>query len=483
MRGTINSPDPYLENSVVAFSVDANIYEPLVTLDRNLKITPVLAQEWRNPDDVTWVLSLRPGVRFHDGTAFTAEDARASLEWARDESKSALSDALSIIDRIEAPGRLELKITTRAPHSSLLNNLTEILILPARYLAGRHSASNFAPGTGPYVVRSWKPGAYVSLERNPQYWGGSPEIEFVRFSSVPQLQDRINGLKTGEFDILPQLEPAVVHDPAVAKSEKIRVTSQPGVGVIYLGMDLQRKKSPHVEAAANPFMDVRVRKALEYAINERHIVRDILDGFASEAPEMVAPTIFGFNPKIERPDFNPDEARVLLTEAGYANGFSVRFDFTRDRYRNDQEIGVSIASDLEKIGIHVQKNPLSRNQLFDLLETQDTSFYMVGWFLTNGDATNLFDYLIHSRDQAHGYGSENVGGYSNSEMDHLIETAAAITDPIERADALRRMMKTTMDDLPYIPLHTEFSVCAASTALDWQPRADEYIFVKEIHWK
>lgn len=482
-RGTIDNPDPYSENSVVTFSVYSNIYEPLVALDRFLKLTPVLAKEWRNPDDLTWVFTLRPGVRFHDGSALTAEDARASLERARDPATAAASDALWMIDRVEAVNPLELKITTRMPYSSLLSNLTEILILPSKSLAGKRAVPEFAPGTGPYFVRRWKPGSFVLLERNASYWGGLPEIQLARFVAVPGLQDRVNGLKNGAYDILPQLEPAVSHDPSIAGNKKIRITSQQGVGVIYLGMDLERKKSPYVQAVANPFLDLRVRKALLCGINTKHIVKDILEGFADEASQMVAPLIYGYNPGLVRPAYDPDRARALLAEAGYPNGFAVRFDFSKDRYRNDEEIGRSISSDLEKIGIHVRQNALTRQQLFDLLDRNDTSLYMVGWFLTNGDASNLFDFLIHSRNKSFGYGGQNVGGYSNPEMDRLIETTAAMADPAFRAEALRKMMKQAMDDLPYIPLHTEHNFCASSAALEWQPRADEYLFVKDIRWK
>src|SRR5262249_42888371 len=144
----------------------------------------------------------------------------------------------------------------------------------------------------------------------------APDFDHVKFETVTSLDDRMKGLKSGKYDILPQLEPAAVLDAAIAKDSAVTISNLQGVGVIYLGMDLSRQKSPYVQADKNPFMDIRVRKAMLYGINTRHIVKDILDGFADEATQMVAPTMFGFNPEIKRPQYDPARAKELLAEAG-----------------------------------------------------------------------------------------------------------------------------------------------------------------------
>jgi peptide/nickel transport system substrate-binding protein len=249
-------------------------------------------------------------------------------------------------------------------------------------------------------------------------------------------------------------------------------------------MDLRNEQTPYVSGVAtNPFRDLRVRQAICKAINVSHITKDILKGYAIEATEMVAPAIFGFNEQIKRSPYDPVSARVLMTSAGYEHGFTVRFDFSNNRYRCDEEIGKSIANDLEKIGIHAKVNSMPKEKLFPTLNARDTSFYMVGWYLSTPDASSALDYVIHSEDKIHGYGSENVGGYQNPVLDKLIENSDTMIRQDERGDTLKKAMSIAMQDLPYIPLHVESTLAASGRSVVWTPRPDDFIYAKDIHFK
>ena len=473
-----------MENSLNAICIDDNIFEPLVVRDADLKINPELALDWSAPDDHSWILELRKGVLFHDGSPLTAEDVKFSLERARSEPASKIQDALAMVDRVEVVNTSRIKITTKQPYSMLLSRLAEVMIVSQKFFSHAHSATDIPPGTGPYKVKAWVPGKKVELTENPQYWGGDPEIHDVVFESVPELKNRIDGLIAGQYDLLPLLEPTALQDQSLKTDRNVRILSTSGLGVIYLGMDLTHDKSPYISGAdSNPFRNLQVRQAIYHAINIEHIVKDILKGYAQEATQIVAPEIFGFNHTLKRLTYDPETAKRLLMEAGYPNGFKVRFDFSNNRYRNDDEIGHSIASDLEKIGIQIEPNSMPKEKLFARLNARDTSLYMVGWYLSSGDATSAFDFLVHSRDVSRGYGSENVGGFSDPAVDSLIELSTSMLRPWDRATILKRAMQMTMQDLPYIPLHVESTLVASSNDLRWMPRPDEFIYANQIQFK
>jgi len=235
-----------------------------------------------------------------------------------------------------------------------------------------------------------------------------------------------------------------------------------------------------VEPPGNPFLDLRVRKAIYHAINIRHLVNDLLVGHAIEATQPAAPKVFGYNGVIRRLDYDPAAARQLLREAGYPNGFTVRLDVSNNRYRSDVEIGKAIAADLGSIGIRVRLNSMSIEELIALREKMDSSFCMTGWALPSTDVSGAIDYLLHTRQPGKGFGMQNNGGYSNPEVDRLAEESSMTMDPVTRAALLEKALQIAMQDVAVVPLYVENNLSAYSARVLWEPRADEYIYVKSI---
>lgn len=478
-KSTVASMDPITENTVISNSIYCNIFEPLVFRDERMRIQPLLATTWLNPDDRTWVFKLRAGVRFHDGSPLRAEDVRYSLERARNDSSSKLAGSLTTLERVDVIDQRTVRIVTKKPYSMLLGRLVDIWILPARYSLPPTGAP---PGTGPYRLKSWKPNDSVVLEANRDYWGATPSVQRARFVAIPDPRTRLEGLKQRKISILPSLEPAAFGDGDLLDRRQFRLQSSPGLLVLYLGMKLGREARVGPQTPVNPFFDRRVREAVHRAIDVDHIVDDILQRNAIPATQIVAPGLFGYCDEVKRPPYDPEGARELLREAGYARGFAARLDLTDNRYRNDFEIGRAIANDLGKVGIRVSLNPMPIGALNESLRAHNSSFFMRGWSLPSADASGAFDFCVHTADPRGGYGSENSGGYSNPEVDRLIERSAETMQPKHRLELLEQTMKLVMQDLPYIPLHVENNVAASLAEVEWQNRPDEFIYVQNVRF-
>ncbi len=473
----VSNLDPISENTVISNAIYCNIFETLVKRDHNMRIVPGLGTDWSNPDDRTCIIKLRPGVRFHNGKLLRPEDVRFSINRARKEPSSQLSSLLTMLESVDVIASDSIRLVTRKPYNIILNRLADIWIM------AEEKSPDFYSGTGPYWLKEWKKTEFVLLERNDNYWGSKPAIQQIRFEAIPDLQKRILGLTQGSIDILPLLEPSALGHELIKRDEKTTVQSVPGMMVLYLAMDVWREKTPYVNLPVNPFRDIRVRKAIYHAINTKRIVRGVLQGHAREATQLVAPKVFGHNDRIERLPYDPQAARKLLKQAGYSKGFPVRLDITNNRYRDDLEVGRSIVRDLAEVGIDVQLNDMDKNLLFQKRISRDTSFYMLGWFDSSADSGGAFDFLIHTPDASRAYGIGNGGGYSNKEVDRLIERSSEEMSPSNRGALLEKVMEQIMKDLPLIPLHIENNITATSSRIQWQPRSDELLIVSEIGFR
>jgi peptide/nickel transport system substrate-binding protein len=480
-RSIVQSLDPITENSLVSNSIYSNIYQTLVTRNAQVQIVPALAEYWVNEaDDRIWTFRLRKNAQFQDGSPVLAEDVLFSLQRAKHDPLSAITSSVGMIERVEAPDNFTVQVITREPYPILLNKLADVWIVPKRAFSRGIKGEDIPPGSGPYRVVEWKAGSYMSLEAVKDYWGEPPAIELIRVEKVADPEARSEGFRKGEIGVLPHLEPAIAAKLMNRKETVIR--NAPGLIVLYLGMDLSRKKSPYVDLPVNPFLDRRVRMAVAEAVDVNRLTDRILMGCATPATQLVAPFAFGYNDSISRPRYDPDAARKLLTEAGYGGGFSVRLDATNNRYMNDVQIAQAIASDLQKIGIQVRLNSVPMATLLELRKKKDTSFYMTGWGVPSGDSSGALDNLVHSEDTEGGYGSENTGGYSNLEVDRIIEESSQFMDPAGRRELLKGAMQVVIEDRAFIPLYIENNVTAFSDSLSYPEGSNLLLSFSNLRW-
>lgn len=449
--------NPNEEVEVVTDSVLANVYEPLVTLDENLVPRALLAESWEHPRPEQWRFHLRKGVRFHDGTLLTAAHVRDLLTATQKTAELEASQFLSQVREIVLVDEHTVDVITDKPRAILSD-------LPFLYIAKANTQATFPPfvGTGPFRVRDWIPGQRVVLERNAGYWGARPVVREALFIPAPDPKTRLDKLRAGEADIITGIPPEMA-----GAVPGVRFQRQPGLGVFYLGYDVRNEPD-------NPLRDIRVRRAFHLAIDRRRMVDEVLKGNGSVPTQPVAPPVFGYNPALPPPAFDPDRARGLMAEAGHAKGFSLRLD-----YPLNHEIAAQILKqNLEAIGVRLEMNGMHRDSVYDFVKAGRSRFFFVGWDCATGVASEFYEFCLHTPSPS--YGMFNYGHYSNPRVDLIAETNAAILDQRKRQRLLQQAATIVMDELPVLPLFVQDDLYGTRADIAFKPRADGRIPLLEI---
>jgi len=481
----VNSLDPHFHNETPTNSVNANIFDGLVNFDKDLNPYPVLAESWEILDDVTWQFKLRENVTFHNGNDFTAEDVVWSFNRAKTSDKSGFKGSISAIRAVEKVDGHTVNVVTNGPFPILLRKLTYLRIMDKEHsekLTDEELGLN-PVGTGPYKLVSWKRGQSIVLEANPDYFLGKPAIDKVEIRPLTNDSTRVAAILSNAVHLINRVP---VRDVDRIKSNsQLQFFMVPGLRLIYLQMDHMRDDSPYVEGVdKNPFLDVRVRKALYYGINEDAIVKHIMGGFAVPAGQYYPKAVNGHDSSVTRPAYNPEKARALLKEAGYEDGFTVTLDSPNDRYINDEKIAQAVASSLAKIGITVKVNAIPKASFFPKANDANSSFNLIGWACSDGDGSAFLDGCVHSYDQEKGYGRYNGGRYANAEVDAVIEKSASVLDSRKREQLLIDAMHLALlEDQNIIPLHYQVDLYAVNNKVEMTPRADNYLYFYDMQVK
>jgi len=474
------SMDPFFHNETTTNSILNNIFEGLVRFDHNLNVHPALATEWHVEGDNTWIFTLRKGVKFHNGNTFDADDVVFSIQRMKNWEKSGFKSQVSNVVSVEKVAPYTVKIVTDGPAPILLRKLTYAKIMDQESAADKSEEYlGLHPiGTGPYSFTSWSKGESIKMTANSEYWRDQPKYSVVEFKILTNGATRVAAILSGAVDLIDKVP--VMDVERIKSNEKLQFFQYSGLRLIYLQMDLDRDETPYV-SGKNPFKDVRVRKAIALGINNQAIVQYVMHGYAKAAGQYSPEFVFGYDDQINGSLYDPDQAKKLLTEAGYPNGFEVVLDSPNDRYVNDAQIAQAVASNLAKIGIKVSVNALPKATYFPKSDRLDTSFFLIGWASNDGDASSFLNGIAHTYDKDKGYGRYNRGRYSNPEVDQLIELAQAEMDTDKRLQLLKKAQWLALvGDANVVPLHFEVDLYATAKKLQFTPRADTNIYVYDI---
>ncbi len=473
-QGDALSLDPHSLNESLQLTVLNNIYEPLVVRGSDYKLAPALATDWKQTEPTVWRFNLRKGVKFHDGTPFTADDVIFNYERAKD----AGSDMKTYVGQIKEIRKINdhaIDFVTNAPFPILPDLFTGWLMMSKKWCEdnqatkpvdrrkGIENAASFrANGTGPYRARERQPNVRTTFSRNGNYWGKiEGNVDDVVFTPIGSDATRVAALLSGEIDVM---EPVPVQDVArIQNNANLKVLQGPELRVIFLGMDQKRDELLFSNVKGkNPFKDKRVRQAFFQAIDEDTIAKNVMRGAAIPSAQMFPPQVKGHAPDLaKRMPYDPEGAKKLLAEAGYPNGFEVKMNCPNDRYVNDSDICQAVAANLARVGVKINLEAESKGTYFPKILRRDTSFYMLGWTSSTVDAHNVL-YPIMSTPGDGGRGQFNLGSYSNAKVDELTTKIAAETDDKKRNDMIREAIKLHQDDIGHIPLHQQ--------ALNWGAR-------------
>ncbi|MFZ3323237.1 MAG: ABC transporter substrate-binding protein [Usitatibacter sp.] len=452
--------DPHALASLYHTRVISQIYEPLVGRDEQFKLEPRLAVSWSMVDPHTWRFKLRPGVKFSDGTAFTADDVVFSVLRSID-PKSLQRATYPNVTGAKKVDVLTVDITTSQPTPILPRAFTNSRMMSKKWCIEHHVekpldfkskeetyAARHAMGTGPFTLKSWEPDQKTVLVANPNYWGRHGNVTEAVYLVVATGATRLAGLISGELDFVVD---ATVQDVERLKSMPgFVVESSEGTGANWLGFDYAHDTLKYGNAKGNPFRDVRVRRAIRYAIDLKAIQSKVMRGLASVGSSFVTPVVDGWDPKFEKlPPYDPEKSRALLKEAGYPNGFSVDLDCSAQAPAD--AVCQAVAGMLAHVGIKLNFEPKTFNVLLPKLTSGDTSLYAVGWTPASVDAEGVLLPLAHTRTMP-GVGDYNFGGYSNPKVDALIDRGRLELDEAKRRATFTEALTILDDESAFIPL-------------------------------
>jgi peptide/nickel transport system substrate-binding protein len=496
--GDANSMDPYARQETFLLSFDSNIYEPLVRRDKNLKLEPALATEWSQPEPDRWRFKLREGVKFQDGTPFTADDVVFSFARVTGPGSN-LSGSVATIKEARKIDDYTVDFVTNGPDPILPEEVTIWDIMSKAWCEKNNAtrtadltkneenyATNHANGTGPFTLKERQADVQTILVKNPGWWDKPQHnLDEVIFRRVAEARTRVAGLLAGDLDMIYTVPPQDVD--LIAKTPHLKIVQGPELRTIYLGFDQSRPELLESDVKGkNPFKDIRVRKAFYQAIDEDAIKAKVMRGFATPTGLMVGQGINGFDPAMNGRalPYDPAAAKKLLAEAGYPNGFEVGMDCPNDRYINDEGICTAVIAMLAKVGIKVNPQIQTRAKYFAKIlgPGYNTSFFMLGWTPATYDAHNMLINLMATR-TGKGRGDYNSGGYSNSTLDTLIDQIQAETDKEKRLGELHEALEIVKDDIATIPLHQQVLVWAARDNVELVQPADDYFPLRYVRLK
>lgn len=485
-----SSMDPHYHNLGPNNAVAQFTFDRLIRQDHKQNLQPGLAVSWKPIDDVTWEIKLRQGVKFHDGSPFTAEDVAFTIKRAPDvpNSPSSFARYTKFIKEAKIVDPHTIHLVTHEAFPLTPTYLSTLIIISKKYGEGADTkdfnSGKAMVGTGPYKFIEWVPGDRIVFESNPEYWGGKEPWDKVIIKPISNATARVAALLAGDVDFIDFVPTADIEK--LKKDPKINMAQSVSNRVIYLHIDSDRDESPFVTdkndkpMKKNPLKDVRVRKAISKAINRDAIVERVMEGNAIPAGQVLPEGFFAISPNLKPEKYDPEGAKKMLAEAGWGDGFGLTIHGPNNRYVNDSKICQAIAQMLARVGINTKVDTMPKNVFFPRGSKLEFSFLLVGWGSGTGEPSSPLGALLHTYDKEKGYGMTNRGRYSNKEFDAVVEEALRTVDRKKHEQLLIKATEMAMGDLGIIPLHFQVAIWAMRDGLTYTARTDEYTLATGI---
>ena len=485
----VTSIDPHFVNLAPNNSIAEQLFDSLVRRDARQRLTPGLAESWRSVDDLTWEFRLRKGVKFHDGSDFTAEDVVFTLDRpATIKGPGGFTVYTRPITGKIVVDPYTIRLKTAAPYPNMPIDMSGLVVVSSRAAKGAgtedFNSGKAAVGTGPFKFVRYAKGDRVELARNDAYWGAKPAWEKATFRLITSDPSRIAALLAGDVQMI-EIVPTA--DYAKLKGNKdISIFVTASNRMIHLHLDSNRDRSPFVTDKAgkplekNPLKDARVRHAISKAINRAAIVERVMEGLAIPAGQLVPEGFFGYIPALKPEGYDPDGARKLLAEAGFPDGFGLTLHGPNNRYINDEQIVQTVAQMLARVGIVARVETMPMSVYTGRATRTEFSAALLGWGVSTGEASYPLRSLLATWNKEKGFGPWNFGRYSNPKMDRVLERALATVDNARREKLLQEATRLALADHGLIPLHYQVNTWAARRNLTYVPRTDERTYAHEV---
>ncbi|HEV7265805.1 MAG TPA: ABC transporter substrate-binding protein [Falsiroseomonas sp.] len=484
--------DPHYHAHAQNSATAAHVFETLFRPDAAMQLTPGLAIAARTSDAVTWEITLREGVRWHDGTPFTAEDIAFSLRRAPDvpNSPGSYGTYTREIAAVEITGPHSLRITARAPAPLLMSNLANIFIVSRRHGGGAttddYNSGKAMVGTGPYRFQRWSAGTEIHFSRSEDHWAEREPWERVQFRVIANNPARLAALLAGDVDVIADVPSADVE--RLRGDPRFRVHTIASSRLVFLGIDRtdEALSSGHIRAAdgaalpRSPLADVRVRRALSMALDRRAIVERINEGQAVMTGQFVPEGFFGHFPDIAPDAFDPQGARRLLSEAGWPNGFRLTLATSNDRIFNAPRMVQAIAQMWSRIGVQTTVELMPHAVFTPRRNRYEIPVFLSSWGNQTGEPLYTLVPQLGTRSREGGLGAANRIRYSNPELDRLLSAASAELDRERLLGLLRQATDLALSEAVMLPLLLQVNNWGARRGLVVAPRIDQYTLAMSI---
>ena len=491
-QGDALTMDPQSQNEGLNNAINGQVYERLTRRDRKLVIVPALATEWAQTGPLSWRFRIRPGVTFHDGTPLTADDVVFSVSRAKSpvSTFSVYANAVGTpvaLDPLTVEFRLDKVNPVFLQHVDTVSIMSRAwaekhkVMRPLNFKDKEESFASFnANGTGPYMLVQRQPGIKTSFKRNPLWWGAfEGNVQDIVFTPIANDATRLAALISGEIDFV--LDPAPRDIARLRSIAGVKVIEGPENRLIFIGMDQQRDELLHGSVkGSNPFKDARVRRALYHAVDIETLRTKLMNGMAVPTGGYTPSPLgaFGDADLERRLPFDLGAARRLMTEAGYGDGFEVSLDCPNNRYVNDEEICIALATMWAQIKVRVKVNGMPRSTYFPKLEKWDTSMYLLGWGGAVTDAETTLTPVMRNLGPK-GEGLYNYGRSHNDKFDQLAAQSSIEADAVKREALIKAALREWKEQVHSIPLHRQVIPWAARSHVSVVHRADNWL---EVPW-
>ncbi|MEL6679509.1 MAG: ABC transporter substrate-binding protein [Pseudomonadota bacterium] len=483
--------DPHAVSSAPVLGFLNNVYEGLVRRGKDMSIEPALAESWEPLGADGWRFNLRQGVTFHDGSAFDAADVLFSYERASSEA-SDVASWFAPVSEVVVQDDFTIDFMTSAPNPIFPDSIANFMILDSGWAEANGAvlpakdAENFATlntnGTGAFMLTERQPGLKTVLEPFGDWWG---EVEHnvtrAEFTPIQNPATAVAALLSGDVDMI---NPVPIQDAARLEGRgNVQVIRGIEARVIMLGFPhaAETLKYGTDEGAANPFLDDRVRAAVAQAINVDAILATIMRGAAEPASQLVSPAMRGYSTGLsDRPAYDPEAARALLAEAGYADGFSFGLKCPNDRYLNDEAVCQAITGMLAQVGIDAQLDAMPVRNYWPELRADNFDMYLLGWSPGTFDAEHPIRFLGHTPDAEAKLGSWNFGDYSNARVDELLPMIQSEIDDTKRQAMLDEVTEIMQSETAYVPMYVQPLLWGTGSNIDLTQRPDNFFILRWV---
>ena len=477
--------DPHSQNHATTHGILQHVYEGLVRYDKDFRIQPCLATSWQQVTPTQVRFNLRKNVKFHDGSPFTADDVVFS--YGRIIQPQGTNQIyVNGVKEVRKIDEFTVDMILSGPNPVLLPNLVDFRIMSKIWSAKNKSeniqdfkakedtyASRNTNGTGPYVLKLWEPDKRIVMQANTGWWDKiTGNVTEVIYTPIRSDATRVAALLSGDVDLLtdmPTQDVARMH-----KDPKLKVLDGAENRTIFIGMDQFSDQLKYSDVKGkNPFKDVRVRKALNLAVDREAIRRVTMRGLSIPAAIMVAPSVHGWSADIDKVSpVDLDGAKKLLAEAGYPNGFGFQLDCPNNRYVNDEEICQALVGMWAKAGLKVKLLAQNMTPFITKIQNFDHDAYMLGWGVANFDANYTLFSLMHTKTKG-AAGAFNLGRIQDAKLDALIDSANTEIDAKKRDAMLREALLMTRDNYYYVPLHHQLRPWAMKKSVTTVYKSDD----------